>query len=210
MQKLALVIPNETLTPIHQTGDPWDMKYLLCLTTLLTIYVAPCRADEKKGEAIEFASGSLTMTAPANWEKKKPRVRIVNYEFAAPAKKGGDAAAARVTMMRAGGSVKDNIARWKAQFKLPGGEEGTKAMKITESNVNGVKVYRVDIRGTYRDRPRPFDPNEVLRKDYRMLAAILVEGTVGQVFIKMYGPAKTIEQNSKAFDKMVEGLKLTK
>jgi hypothetical protein len=71
-------------------------------------------------------------------------------------------------------------------------------------------VYRVDIRGTYRDRPRPFDPNEVLRKDYRMLAAILVEGTVGQVFIKMYGPAKTIEQNSKAFDKMVEGLKLTK
>lgn len=185
------------------------MKYLLCLTVLLTFSVERCQADDKKGVAIEFADGKLTMTAPVHWQKKTPRVRIVHYEFAAPAVKG-DEVDARITMMRAGGSVKDNIVRWKGQFRLPAGDEGTKAVKITESEVHGLKIYRVDIRGTYKDRARPFDPKEVLRKDYRMMAAILVEGSVGQIFIKMYGPAKTMEKNSDAFDKMIEGLKFDK
>lgn len=191
------------------------MKFLL--TLLLTVAVSPiCFADDDKDDdkkakpqPIEFGKGKLTMNAPGKWEKKEPRVRIVTYEFSVkPAK--GDKQSARLTMMRAGGSVKDNVARWKGQFKLPTGDAAKKAFTVEEKEIDGVKVHLVDIKGTFKDRPAPFVPNEVLRKDYRMLGAIIVEESVGQIFVKMYGPAKTMEENAKAFNEMIEGLKLAK
>lgn len=187
------------------------MKFFASLLIVLVVTTIGVADDEKKGKAqpIEFGDGKLKMSAPAKWEKKKPRVRIVTYEFAIePAK--GDKRPGRLTMMRAGGSVKDNVARWKGQFKLPAGAEGKKAFTVEEKEVDGVEVYLIDIKGTFKDRPAPFVPNEVLRKDYRMLGAIIVEKSVGQIFVKMYGPAKTMEANAKAFTEMIEGLKLKK
>lgn len=180
------------------------------LALLLTVSVAVADDEkESKGHQVEFGKGKLTMTAPASWEKKQPRVRIVAYEFAIKPEKG-DERPGRLTMMQAGGSVKDNIARWKSQFKLPSGEAGEKAFDLDEKEIDGVQIHLVDIQGTFKDRPAPFLPNEVLRKDYRMLGAIIVEESIGQVFVKMYGPAKTMEANKKAFTEMVEGLKFDK
>jgi hypothetical protein len=40
-----------------------------------------------------------------------------------------------------------------------------------------------------------------------MLAAIVVTETLGSHFVRMYGPEKTVAENEKAFNAMVEGLK---
>jgi len=192
------------------------MKFLLSVMMALacsSICVADDEKDEKskteKSQPIEFGKGKLKMSAPAAWEKKAPKNRIVTYEFSiAPAK--GDKRPGRLTMMPAGGSVKDNIARWKTQFKLPTGDDGKKAFKLEEKEYGGTQVFLVDIRGTYKDRPAPFVPKQVMRADYRMLGAIIIDESIGQIFVKMYGPAKTIEANAKPFKKMIEELKLAK
>jgi hypothetical protein len=59
--------------------------------------------------------------------------------------------------------------------------------------------------GTYKDQRGPFAP-AVNRKDYRMLAAI-IETDEGNLFLKFYGPKRTIAEHEKAFRKMVEEMK---
>jgi hypothetical protein len=43
-----------------------------------------------------------------------------------------------------------------------------------------------------------------------MLGAIIVTDKVGQYFVKLYGPRKTIAANEKAFLDMIEGLEVVK
>jgi hypothetical protein len=184
------------------------MKYVVAVV-LLSMAVS-ASADEKKtqGAVLEFSKGTakLTMVAPGEWETKKPKVSIIRYEFLVKPAKGDDKGA-RLTMMQAGGSVGDNVARWKTQFKLPTGEAGEKAVKQETKEIGSGKVHFIDIAGTYKDRPAPFSQNIVLRKDYRMFGAIILQEPIGQVFLKMYGPEKTMEANKKAFISMVENLK---
>ena len=51
-------------------------------------------ADETSTRAdrtIKLGEGAILMTAPAEWTSKEPAARIIDYEFAVPALKGGDA-----------------------------------------------------------------------------------------------------------------------
>lgn len=150
-------------------------------------------------EPAKIKIASLTLQPPKTWVKKQPRSRIVEYEFAAP-KAEGDSQDGRVTLMVAGGSIKDNIQRWAGQFR------DAKQPKVTTEKLdNGVEVHLVDISGVYMDKQGgPFSRTPaVARKDYRMLSAIVVIPNSGQLFVKMYGPAKTIAANEKAFETMV-------
>jgi hypothetical protein len=156
-------------------------------------------ADEpaKKATTITFADGKLSMTVPKEWEQRKPTTRIIDYEFAVPAAEG-DKEPARFTAGVMGGSVKDNIARWQAQF-AGGAKSATKTAKIA-----GYDVHFVDLSGTYLGSPfMKLEP----KAGYRMLAAIVVTDKLGSHFVRMYGPEKTVAANEKAFNAMVEGLK---
>jgi hypothetical protein len=148
--------------------------------------------------------GKLKMTAPKDWNPKEPAVRIIAYEFAAPAAKE-DKADGRMTVMSAGGSVEDNIERWYTQFTQEDGGDTKKRAKTEKIRVAGHTVHLVDISGTYKDQRGPMAP-AVSRKDYRMLAAI-VETKEGNFFVKLYGPQRTIAQHEKAFREMIEGIK---
>jgi hypothetical protein len=71
-------------------------------------------------------------------------------------------------------------------------------------------VHVVDIAGTYKDTPGgPFARGKTIdRTNYRMLGAIIAGGpSVGNYFIKFYGPAEIVKENEKAFGKMIESLK---
>ena len=85
-------------------------------TALLVITMAGAgRAEDKKPAdlAIALAGGKVTMTAPEGWEKKKPRVRIIAYEFSAPAAKG-DKIAARITFSPSSFVISYAICGWQA------------------------------------------------------------------------------------------------
>lgn len=144
------------------------------------------------------------LTAPAEWVKKEPANRIIEFEFEIP-KAEGDEKAGRVTVMGALGGVEANVERWKGQFKSDGGE--VKA-DIKQSKVADQDVYIVEIKGTYLDKPGgPFTQGAAVeRPDYRMISAIIIsEGR--QYFIKAYGPEKTMAKAQPGFQKMVDGLK---
>lgn len=165
-------------------------------------------ADKSEGKKFEIAEGKFSLTAPGKWEAKQPRTRIVETEFEVPAAEG-DEAPGRVTVMGAGGSIEDNIDRWRAQFSPPEGAEEKDAAKVEKKKVAGQQVHLVDISGNYLDKA-PFQAQGVLRKNYRMLAAI-VETTqggkrTGNYFIKFIGPAKTVAENAEGFAKMIESL----
>jgi hypothetical protein len=157
--------------------------------------------DAGKDKTIEL--GKFKMTAPANWKKEQPKSTILSHEFSAP-KSEGDRYDGRLTVMSAGGSVDANIERWYGQFKQPDGSSSKERAKVEKRTIAGQEVHLVDISGTYKDQAGPFAP-AVEREKYRMLAAIVVTEQ-GNFFLKFYGPQRTVSENEKAFDGMIESL----
>ena len=175
--------------------------------------------EKAKPTAISLARGKLTMEAPASWKEKERRSRMLAYEFSATAAAEEGKAkveadklpAARVTIMGAGGSIDANIKRWYGQFKQSDGSKTADRAKVEKFEVDGQTVHMVDIPGTFSESMGggPFAPGKVVvRKDYRMLGAIVVTDGVGQYFIKMTGPSKVCEQLKPGFIKMLRGLEM--
>lgn len=181
----------------------WARVVAACLfaaTAALTTTAAT--AADEEGKAIEF--GKYSMQAPKDWEQKQPTVRIIAYEFAAPAA-DGDATDGRLTVMGAGGTIDQNVQRWYGQFTQPDGSNTADKAKVDKKAIAGQTVHTVDISGTYKDQRGPFAP-AVERENYRMLGAI-VETKEGNVFFKFYGPQKTIAKHADAFWAMINSLK---
>jgi hypothetical protein len=123
---------------------------------------------------------------------------MLQAEYGIPAVTG-DKDAGRLTISRAGGSVDDNIARWKAQFSKKLDNESQET-----SDSGGVEITLVDLTGTFDDSP-------VTRPDYRMLGAILkIPNEDGLHFIKCYGPTKTITERADEIKEFLSSLKVDK
>jgi hypothetical protein len=178
------------------------------LVALSCLVVSTAQAQE--ATKFSVAEGKLEFKAPASWNKKTPKVRIIEVEYEIPAAKG-DEMAGRMTVMGAGGTVEANIDRWIAQFDQPdGGDTKTKATKIEKLKVSGQDVSWVDVSGTYNDSVGgPFAGNKkVLRENYRMLAAIVQTKDAGNYFLKFYGPKATVAENEKAFRDLIDSMQV--
>ena len=165
---------------------------------------------EKTDDVMKLARGRLTLQVPAKWQRKQPKVRIIEHEFAIKAV-DGDSEDVRVTVMGAGGSVSANVSRWMSQFRQAGGAAVTSdQIKHEEKKIGGATVHVVDVSGTYLHRAAPFAGGRTTeKKGFRMLGAIIVTEKSGQYFIKAIGPAKTVAAGKKDLEKMLDGLKLS-
>ncbi|HWB09184.1 MAG TPA: hypothetical protein VG826_08170 [Pirellulales bacterium] len=193
------------------------MKIQIACTVTLSVVLAASSLlaagkDSKADDKMQLADGRFEMTVPDNWQRKQPRVNIIEYEFEVPASTG-DAQPGRMTVMGAGGSVEDNINRWYGQFRQPDDSATSKAAKVEKKEIAGQQVTVVDVAGTYLDKPGgPFAGGPTVeRADYRMVAAI-IETTkkgkkTGNYFIKLIGPKQTIADNQEAFTKLIDSLK---
>ncbi len=165
--------------------------------------------DKKSAAKLQHATlarGTVTFSLPAVWKAQTLRSRILEREYAVPAAQG-DKIAGRLTMMRSGGSVKENVDRWIDQFTQPDGKPTVDRAKVREKKINGQEVTIVDISGTFKDRQGggPFAPGRVVqRPGYRMLGAIAQTKRQGQYFFKLYGPEKTMLEAEKRFMAMIE------
>lgn len=177
--------------------------------SLLAVSLAMAEDKPAADRTVTVGEGKITFTAPEGWEKKQPRIRIIDAEFAIPPAEG-DEQAGRMTVMGAGGSIEANIDRWIGQFQQPDGGDTKKATKVEKLKVNGQNIHYVDVSGTYRDMPGgPFAGGKaVLREDYRMLAAIIETEKAGNYFFKFYGPKATVAANEKAFRDLVDSLQV--
>lgn len=179
-------------------------------------------AEEKPEEKVDItlAEGRIELSVPKAWEKKKPKFNLIEAEFAPkalPAEEDEEAdetdeskvTVARLTVMASGGSIEQNIERWIGQFSQEDDSSTGDHTKKKTEKINGMKVHVVSITGTYDDRPGPFAPNGVQRKDYRMLSAIVETKIAGNYFFKMYGPKKIVDDNEERFLEMLKTIKIS-
>jgi hypothetical protein len=179
------------------------MKPALSGCVLMLAGMASVLLAQENPSTMVLGGGKLRLKAPATWKRKQPQTSIVEHEFAIPASKG-DSADGRLTVMAAGGGVEANIDRWYGQFTQPDGASTRDRAKTKKLKVAGEDVHLVDISGTFKDQRGPAAP-AVERPKFRMLAAIIAAKS-GNYFIKFYGPERTVADNEKAFQTMIDGL----
>lgn len=156
-------------------------------------------ALDSAGGEVQF--GSLVLLAPKGWPRKAPQSSFIIAEFVLPAAsgKGPDG---RLTLSVAGGTIVDNVERWKGQF----GAGAT--VKQETQTINGIKVTMVDCSGDFDDQRGPYAP-AVKRTDYQMLAAIIpVDSELH--FVKAVGPRSTIAAHAERIKQFIKSVKAYK
>jgi hypothetical protein len=181
-------------------------RTLLAATSCLGLIGGVRAAD--KGEVIEL--DGLKSAAPASWKKEEPTEMQKAFRKAQfrIVKEAGDPEDAEVVVFffgpGGGGGVDANIKRWQGMFKAPAAETA----KTEKTKVGDVKVTTLDINGTYLFKARPFDPNAKAEEkpDFRMVGVIF-ESKNGPYFMRLVGPAKTVEKHKKEFDDWLKNFK---
>jgi hypothetical protein len=146
-------------------------------------------------------AATLTFTKPAAWTDRAAASSMRVAEFVVP-KAAGDSEDADVIVYYfggGGGSVDANLQRWTTQF------QSTKDPVRTTATVNGLKLTSLDVSGTYVAEMRPGSAEHYNKPGYRMRATV-VETPKGPYFIKLTGPARTVDSAGTAFDQFLRSL----
>src|SRR5262245_16213448 len=177
---------------------------LLGLGALL-VAAAGASADDK-GTVVKF--DDLKSTTPADWKAEKPASSMRFAQFRLPRAKDDKADGEIRIFKDLGGTVAQNMARWRGEFLPPEGKKIDDVAKESELKVGDAKVAYLDIQGTWLDGPPNVPANRrTKRPGYRMLA-VQFEIPKGSLFhIKLIGPAATVEQHKKGFDEWLKAFK---
>jgi hypothetical protein len=158
---------------------------------------------DDKGAVVDL--DGLRSQTPPEWKEEKPATKLRLTQFRLPKAKDDKADAELAIFQNAGGSVADNVKRWKAQFRAPEGKEIDDVAKVTEIKIAGRDATLLELTGTYN--APPFDPTfKGANPDFR-LVAIQFKGPENLYHIKLTGPAATVEHHRKAFDDWIKGFK---
>jgi hypothetical protein len=169
-------------------------KTLAGLVALASLAVATVAADGPK----QFPVGEFQFTRPAAWEWVEVTSSMRKAQLKVPDKESAKSAEV-VFFSGFGGSVKDNVDRWYAQF-----EEGREKIgaRTEEVQAGKHKVTYAHAEGTYLSG-MPGGPRTPL-KGHALLGAI-IESDKGNIFVRMTGPADLVKSATPEFRKMIEG-----
>lgn len=155
-------------------------------------------------------AGGLTWTMPAEWKAEPARpMRAATYTVA-PAPGDKDPAECGIFFFGAGqgGSVEDNIERWRNQILAPDGKPSTS--KIDKRADSGLNVTVIDSSGAYTGMGGPMAAGSRSVPGYRLLGAV-VQGSGGNnIFVKFTGPTKTIAANQQKFYELLSSFRAVK
>ena len=105
----------------------------------------------------------------------------------------------------AGGTLEDNIARWKGQF----GEKPDKENEET-LDAGGIKIMLVDFTGTFDDSRGMMGPTVPAPITACWAQSSKSPARTGLHFIKCYGPKKTITAHADEIKGFLRSLKVDK
>jgi hypothetical protein len=167
-------------------------SYLLVIAGFLASASFAAEAPAK------FNVSGLNFTRPANWEwvKVTSSMRAAQLRVADETNK---ASADVIFFSGFGGSVKDNVDRWFAQFEEP---KDKISAKTDEVMVGKRKVTYASAQGTYLSG-MPGGAKTPL-KNHALVGAIVETGE-GNIFVRMTGPTELVQKSSGAFKAMIEG-----
>jgi hypothetical protein len=146
-------------------------------------------------------AGTLTFTKPQGWTDRQAASSMRVAEFVVPraAGDGEDADVIVYFFAGGGGTAEANLQRWTTQF-----ESASKPARTT-STVNGLQLTSLDISGTYVAEVRPGSSERFNKPGFRM-RAVVVETPKGPYFVKLTGPAATVDKAGAAFDQFLQSL----
>jgi hypothetical protein len=181
------------------------MRNLLLAGLFFLGLATAATADEKTKD---LTMDGMTSPMPKGWVSEEPSNKMRFAQFKIPKAKGDKEDGELLIFRGISGSAKDNIDRWKKQFRAPKGKTLDDVAKVSEIKIGGHDASLLDVTGTYLYNPQPFNPKSKTeeRESYRMLA-IHFEGPKNVYHIKLTGPAKTIDAVKKDFDAWIKGFK---
>jgi hypothetical protein len=177
-----------------------------CLSTGLRPPLA--KADDKP---VVVKLAKLSATAPADWKSEKPANLLRKYQFKLPGAK--DHPEAELTIMGESKPGADkNFPGWKATFEVPEGKTIDDISKTAKWDVPGATVNVLDITGTWKYKERPLDTKVKLLDDWRVIWVIVEEKDKSGELVEAHhfrlsGPAVTVGEHAKAFEKWVKSFK---
>ena len=152
----------------------------------------------------------LKYTAPESWPRepvRSPALRVDQYRLP---RAGSDTEDADLAVFAGGigGSVEDNVGRWRAQFTTEAGQPVPDEALVRETfEVSGLKITLVDVAGRYSPGAMlPGASAPAPKENYRMLGAI-VETPDGPWFFKALGPAATLGAHRAAFVEFLRSMR---
>ena len=161
---------------------------------------------------VDYRGKELSFKAPESWKVKKATNNFTKHDLVVPKAKGEEKDA-RLTFSIASGSMENNIARWKTQFKFPVGEAPEKVFAMEKKKVDGYELTFVQLRGTYMETMGgPFAGGKKTPRENYMMKAVVIsppgaDAKTPKCFIKLVGSEKTIKQHTKAYTAMIKSMK---
>ena len=184
-----------------------NMPRKTIITTLVVAFFGVAAAAEDNVQSVKV--DELTFKTPASWKKETPKSPMRKAQIVIPAVKGDDEPAELLVFIFPGGAggLEANIDRWEKQFV--DADKRTPKAKIEKKKGINVDVTRVEISGRFVASVMPGAPGKNDKPNYRLLGAVVETKDAGY-FLKLTGPEKTVADSTKAFDSLIESMKLDK
>lgn len=141
----------------------------------------------------------VNVKLPDGWKRNPPANQMRLAEADVPDASGDATKTCLVVFSTAGGSVEENIARWGGQMRDASGQPV--APQSATKTVDGLKITSVSMSGSFSGM------GGGAPKDNWALHGAIIETPQGLLFIKMTGPAASMQAAAKAFDAMLDGVK---
>jgi len=167
-------------------------------------------ADQVGGKAGEAAAANMdsgatflvsgiTFAAPKGWQRG-PGSSFRAAEFTVPGGVG-------VAFFTSGGTVEDNIERWRRQVQ-GAGSSGDNKFKQDKVTVSGVTVHTVSMEGSYAgmDRSGAATPAAAGTR----FVGIIFENGPGPVQIRMTGPADAVKEAEPTLKSLIDAMKVSR
>jgi hypothetical protein len=159
--------------------------------------------DQGMGQSAQSAgSGQLDIQLPDSWVKEPPANSMRMLQARVPGDAGDGQLAVFYFGPGGGGGVEQNIQRWLGQVQPA---EGSQPARDT-FETNGLTVHTVEAKGTITPSRMSMTAEAPEPEPDSMLLGAVVEGPGGPWFIKLTGPAATLESQHEAFTKMINDL----
>jgi hypothetical protein len=120
-------------------------------------------------------------------------------DYVVPGRDGHDQA--RITVFQVGGTIQENIDRWKRQFRSA--DRQPVEPNISELEADGMDITVVEFAGEYMGMGAPSFTAD------RLFIGAIVQAPSNQIVIRFVGPTATVEANRQDFTQMIQGLRTT-
>ncbi len=193
------------------------MKHALILFAALFLPAA-CASTEEASSPDDslHARGSVTagnpytplvFTAQAGWIAEEPESAMRKAQYRLTNEEGDFEHASLVVYHfgESAGSAEENIERWCGQFEQSDGRLSSEVATRSVREIAGMTVHELRLGGRYVAETSP-GSGEYLRKEDWLLLAAIVETKHGPYYVKLVGPAPTVERWEASYHAFLDSI----